>query len=252
MLKITNINFPLILIVIVLLIMVTVISIVKYYKLLKDYDKILNIMKTYEDEIENDRINRHENKNQLITIKSKIIDKQNNNEIIDYIDSLLGESTSFSYENYAKFKYLPQNGLKSLFYLKTMKAKDLNINVDINISKEIINSSLKEFKQLTKLIGIYLDNAIEASHLSSSKKIGIEMYLNYKDIELIISNSYDNRSSNKIGKQPVSVKGKNHGYGLLLAKRIIDSSKIFEEEKTITSKLYIQKLIITNHRKIKK
>lgn len=213
-----------------------------------EYDKLLEFMKTYEKEIENQRITRHETKNQLLTIKSKIYDKEKDSKVINYIDSILDEKIEVSQEHYAKFQYLPANGIKALFYFKTGEAEDKGIKVSINISKRVENSLLytlttNEFKQLGRLIGIYLDNAIEASKLSKYKVIGIEIYVISDNVEIIISNSYvDNKE--KIGTNGKSTKGKNRGHGLLLAKSILNSTNKFESNKTITDKLYIQKLII--------
>ena len=46
------------------------------------YDKLLEFIKKYEVEIDNQRVMRHEVKNQLLTIKSKLIDKDKNKNII--------------------------------------------------------------------------------------------------------------------------------------------------------------------------
>ena len=40
-------------------------------------------------------------------------------------------------EEYAKFGYLPPNGIKGLCYFKVQKAEELGINVSINISMKI-------------------------------------------------------------------------------------------------------------------
>ena len=219
-------------------------------KLATQYDGLLEFMKEYEAEIERQRILRHETKNQLLTIKSKIVDKNDEKQTIEYIDNILGDSTKFVQEKYAKFQYLPANGIKGLFYFKAMEAERKHINVDISVSKEIENSYLKDlsaenFKQLGQIIGVYFDNAIEASSNSKDKNLGIELYMLDNNIELIISNSYANEiDKNKLGKNVFSTKGKNRGHGLLLVKSIIRANKIFDEELTITDKLYIQKLII--------
>ena len=67
----------------------------------EQYDKLLEFMVTYEKEVEEQRILRHENKNNLIAIKSKIIEKDNEKEIVNYIDELLNISTKIKNEKYA-------------------------------------------------------------------------------------------------------------------------------------------------------
>lgn len=216
----------------------------------EQYDKLLEFMVTYEKGVEEQRILRHENKNNLIAIKSKIIDKDNEKEIVSYIDELLNITTKIKNEKYAKFGYLPSNGLKGLFYYKTDEAENKGIKVSINISKDIkksviSNMDTKNFRLLGNIIGVFLDNAIEASLNSNEKKMGIEIYKNKENIEMLISNSYNNKVEvKKIGFISYSTKGKNRGHGLLLVNNIIKNSKIFENEKIITNDIFTQKLIV--------
>lgn len=60
-------------------------------KLTEKYDKLLEFMITYENEIEKQRILRHEVKNEFRTIRAKICDKQKNQEIIEYIDEIVND-----------------------------------------------------------------------------------------------------------------------------------------------------------------
>lgn len=221
----------------------------------KKYDDLLNVMKTYEDDIEEQRTMIHETRNELMTIKCKIEDKSKVKEIIEYIDSILDDKTSSNMSKYSKFKYLPSNGIKGFFYYKFMEAEKRNIKVSVNISKKIENSFLgtldtKTFKDLARIIGVYLDNAIEASCESKDKKLGIEIYLIKEEIEIIISNTFENKIIiEKIGKEKFTTKGKNHGHGLLLVKHILRNSSLFDAKNEIINNLYIQKLTIKNSNK---
>ena len=221
-------------------------------KLIKKYDKLLEFMTTYENEIEKQRVLRHETKNEFLSIRGKIHDKQNNKEIIAYIDEILKEKIEVKQEEYAKFGYLPANGIKGLCYLKTQEAQDKGLNTAINISKRIKNSNIygldiKEQRDLGKILGVFLDNAIEASLKSKAKEFGIESYLNLdKQCQIIIANSYDEKIDlDKIGKEKFSTKGKNRGHGLLLVKHIVGNNNIFETKTDIINGLYIQTVTIT-------
>ena len=215
---------------------------------LKKYDELLDIMKNYESDIEEQRTLIHETKNELMTIKCKINDKEKESTIIEYIDSILGDKVSSNMSKYSKFKYLPSNGLKGFFYYKFIEAEQKGINVSINISKKIENSFLKNldtkhFKELVRVIGVYLDNAIEASLKSKDKKLGIEVYLINDCAKIIISNTFESDINfDKVGKERYSTKGKNRGHGLLLVKKILHENDLFEAQNTITDKLYIQEL----------
>lgn len=216
------------------------------YKLAEEYDNLLTFIKKYEIEIDNQRIIRHESKNQLLTIKAKIIDKDEHKDIIKYIDEILKDNNqTIKHAEYARLKYLPSNGLRGLFYYKVSLAQDKNINVQVNISKDIESSFLKnlntqDFNQLCKLLGIYLDNAIESSEISYEKNMSIEI-LNYlNQVKFIISNSY-NQKVKKIGN---STKGITRGHGLLLANKIIKNNKNIVCQTEITDKIYSQKITL--------
>lgn len=221
----------------------------------KKYDDLLNIMKNYESDIEEQRIMIHETRNELMTIKSKINDNEKQMAIIDYIDSILGDKVSSKMSKYSKFKYLPSNGIKGFFYYKFTEAEKRGIKVSVNISKKIESSFLgnletKDFKNLVRIIGVYLDNAIEASYDSKEKKLGIEIYLIKKDIDIIISNTFDNEVNNeKIGFERFTTKGKNRGHGLLLVKHILHGNTIFESSSEIKDHIYTQRLKIINSNK---
>ena len=80
-------------------------------------------MVTYENEIEKQRILRHEVKNEFRTIRAKICDNQENKEIIEYIDEIVKDKYKVKQEEYAKFGYLQPNGIKGLCYFKCKKQK---------------------------------------------------------------------------------------------------------------------------------
>ena len=224
-------------------------------KISKKYDELLDVMKSYESDIEEQRTLRHETKNEFATIKCKLQDKEDNKTIIEYIDSVIGEKEKAGSTKYSKFKYLPSNGLKGFFYYKFIEAEKKGINVSINISKQIENSFLKDietkdFKDLARIIGVYLDNAIEASSTSEDKKLGIEKYLIKEKIEIIITNTFNNEINlDKIGKESFSTKGKHRGHGLLLVNKILSENNMFEAKNEIRGNIYIQSLKIKDNKK---
>lgn len=215
----------------------------------KKYDDLLTIMKNYESDIEEQRTINHESKNELLTIRSKL-SEENDKELCSYIDSIIGDKKSVKSAKFSKFKYLPSNGLKGFFYYKFIEAEKRGIKVSLNISKLVENSYLgdmktKDFKDLTRIIGVYLDNAIEAASTSKDKKLEIEIYEVKGIIQIIISNTYDNTiEKDKVGNERYSTKGKNRGHGLLLVKRILNENNRITSETKITDSLYIQTIKI--------
>ena len=201
--------------------------------------------------MEKQRILRHETKNEFLTIRAKICDNQKSKEVVEYIDEILKEKITVNQEEYAKFGYLPPNGIKGLCYFKVQEAEEMGINVSLNISKRIKQSTIyelntKQQRDFGRILGVLLDNAIEASNLSKEKQLGIETYNTLKnEFKIIISNTYSNKIDNsKIGIERFSTKGKNRGHGLLLVKHIINKTQLFELNTKIENNIYTQTVII--------
>lgn len=222
---------------------------VENISLIDKYDKLLEFIKKYEREIDIEKMLRHETKNQLITIRDKILNNDTY-KIEGYINSIIVEHVAFNEEKYSKFQFLPANGIKGLFYYKSMEAEAKGLKLSINVSKAVEKSNLSklsidEFKQLGRLIGIYLDNAIDASKKTKNKQMGIEIYMRGKDVEFIISNSFEGELDlESIGNKKYTTKGKDHGYGLMLAKKILNSYSCFEATRTVRGGIYSQSLMV--------
>ena len=217
----------------------------KNNQLILQYDNLLSFIKKYETEIDNQRTMRHETKNQLLTIKSKIIDKEKPTAIVDYIDTILNDGRKINHAEYAKLKYLPSNGLKGLFYFKMITAEEKNIHVEVSIAKGIEDGFLSKldtnnFNQIGKVLGVYLDNAIESAEITKKKSLCIEAFTKTDEVIFVISNTYD-PNVKKIGR---STKGVGRGYGLLLANSIISNNSRLSSSTEVTPDVYIKKLSI--------
>lgn len=242
--------------ILVIMIIVFITILMSYYKAkiskqktVAKYDKMLEFIKIYETEIETQRVNNHEIKNQFTTIKSMMLDGVSIEGIVAYIDEIYGDIRKINNQEYAKLTYLPANGIKGLLYFKIDEAKSKGINVSVNISSKITNSiittlDIKEFKNLGKLLGVFIDNAIEASIKTPEKAIGIEMYTTGGGVEIIMSNTFSGTIDEKVGKEKYSTKGKHRGHGLLLANNIIEQNSIFEIHREIINVIYVQTLLI--------
>jgi len=250
--RFTNDIFLYLMFIIILLLVLSnsIRQVIENRKLSDKYDKLLEFMTTYEEEIENQRILRHEIKNEFLVVRAKLLDSQKNKEIVHYIDEILKDKIIVKQEKYAKFGYLPP-GIKGLCYFKIQEAENKGIQVSINISKKIkefnINKlTLSQQRDLARILGVFLDNAKEASYVSKDKKMGLEIYFDKKEeLKFIISNTFDNIVDiNKIGKQVFSTKGKNRGHGLILVNYILESNSIFKVNTEIKNNIYIQSLSI--------
>ena len=215
---------------------------------LKEYNTLLRFMKNYENELEEKRIKGHEIKNQISTINSMLIDNANKHKLEKYVKELVGDYKDLDNVKYSDLQYLPSNGIKGFICSKISLAVSKNIDVEVLIEKEIEHSVIsnlddKNFKYLCIILGVFLDNAIEASIESIDKKMGIEIYLLNRDVLIVITNSYTNKSSDKVNLLKSS-KGKNRGHGLKLVRRVISQSNKFILNSEVNLDSFVQKLLI--------
>ncbi len=111
--------------------------------------------------------------------------------------------------------------LKSLIFVKINHALELNIEVSLEITEEIETINMKSV-DLVRIIGILLDNAIEACQECEHPSIGFSIMKMDNDITFVIKNTYIKHDIDysKLGSIGVSSKGKRRGAGLYNIKTI--------------------------------
>lgn len=219
-------------------------------KLTNKYDQLIDYSMTYEQELVKRSKKQHEYKNQLVIIKSMIEDKDD--EVIDYINDILHDNDKNKDTKWlTRLTNIPLGGLKGLIYYKINEMISKGIDVNLEVSESLNKKSLwknysENSQDISKIIGVYIDNAIEAASLSISKEVEIQFYLENNNIVLCLGNTFiGNIDLSKIDNEGYSTKGNNRGYGLSLAKDILSKhSDILESEKTIIHNYYVQNLII--------
>lgn len=214
------------------------------------YDQLIDYSKTYEQELVKRSKKQHEYKNQLVIIKSMIED--NDADIIDYINGILHDNDKNKDTKWlTRLTNIPLGGLKGLIYYKINEMISKGIDVNLEVAESLNKKSLwKNYSEnshdISKIIGVYIDNAIEAASSSTSKEVEIQFYLENNNIVLCLGNTFvGNIDLSKIDAEGYSTKGNNRGYGLPLAKDLLSKhSDILESERTIIHNYYVQNLMI--------
>ena len=209
-----------------------------------EYDILLKNLIEYENLLDLQRVTNHENKNQLLVIKG-MVDKGESNTS-EYINSIIDTQYKDNDAIIYKTNRIPSGGLRGLIYYKilTMKEKKINSNLDVDRSLNELdfdNIPIKTNQELCKIVGVFLDNAIQA--VSELKKKEIDIYLKYENDELYIkvSNNYSGVIElDKIDNSGYTTKGKGHGYGLSLVKGIIRENACFKNDREIHGKMFSQ------------
>ncbi len=211
------------------------------------YDQLLDYVKDIEDFIEMDSLIEHESKNQLATIRSMI---GNNKNIIEYIDSIIYDSENQKRKFISEISRVPKGGLKGLIYYKLSIATNLGIDINVNISKEIEKFikmlKTEDIKNICRILGIYLDNSIDAVRDLDSKQISIEMYMLKDELNIVISNNYvGNINLKMLNAKGYSTKGKGRGNGLYYAEKIARKNRNILLSRTIVNDYFIERVRIS-------
>ncbi len=228
----------------------------KYDKIKDEYKNMLNHVTKYEKIITDQGKANHEFKNQLMVIRGYA--QMNSPKLIEYLDSVIEDSKK-THSSYliSQLNKFPAGGIKGLLYYKLSTMDDENIKHELNVESgvkiRLDTLGTETYKNITKVLGVLFDNAIDACKKSKDKKIIIDVVKKTNLVTFSIYNTYKGKiDMDKIGTG-FTTKGSGHGYGLRLVKDIIESSNIFEIENALEDEYYVTKLTIkTKKKQIKK
>lgn len=191
----------------------------------------------------------HENKNQLITIRTMVANKDK--DILKNIDAIVEEKIKDDKELKIRTSVIFNTMLGSLIYSKLLTMKEKDITHNLHISKAINKSHLinlgdKTNVDVCKIIGVYLDNAIEAVMEADVKEINIDLYLEDAYFCISIANTFKGKVDlDAITDYGYTTKSKGHGYGLSLVKEVIkDNNALSSKTDIIDNKVFVQNLKI--------
>lgn len=219
--------------------------IIKYEQLKTKNTILYDCMSNIENYQEEQDLKIHEYKNQLSKITSITSDK----EILSKIEEILDVDLTADTYLLGKIKNIPKGELKSLIYYKFLVASKENLKLFINVSSEINTKSYKfsksQYRILSNLIGIFFDNAIEASKESKERELYFEIYDSNIGLTFLISNTYKEKIDlSKIGTKGYTTKGGSHGKGLYLAKKLLNKKNNISTRTVINGNQFVQKIII--------
>ena len=227
----------------------------EYEKVNDKYQISITSLKEYETMIDKFRVNNHENKNELLTIRNMI--KNKDKKIVEYIDKLVDNKIKDNEKIMYQTSKIPEGGLRATIYSKLCVMDKYKIKYKLDISKDVrtvdlINIDEELILDICKILGVFMDNAIEAAKNIRKKEINIELYVIDDELFIDITNTFKGDIDlTKIGHERHTTKGENHGYGLLLVNKIIkEKSKYLENEKSINGKYFTQTLKIKIKQKL--
>lgn len=114
--------------------------------------------------------------------------------------------------------------IKSLLSAKMIYAHEMRIDVTIDIPDRVSAFSM-ETVDLARVLGIFLDNAIESALETDNPKVGLNIIQNSTTVAIIISNSFQENhlALHRLKQKGFSTKKGHQGIGLPNAQKIISS-----------------------------
>lgn len=210
---------------------------------------LLNNLEEYEKMLDYQRVANHENKNQLLVVRS-LLKENENSDALNYVNEVLDDKKDDNDVLFGRAKKIPSGGLQGIVYQKMLVMNDKNIKPILDVS-----NSVKKFKfenldtklnyDICRIVGVFLDNSIEETEKLDERKIMLSMYEQNNDLVIEISNKFKNVPDlERLEEKGYSTKGKGHGYGLSLVNDIVNNNNQIINEKGITRNIFTQKLII--------
>lgn len=137
--------------------------------------------------------------------------------------------------------------IKGLITTKIIQAQEKRIPISIEVPDEIDRISMNTV-ELSRIIGIIVDNAIEASENLEEPLINIAFIDNDESVTFIVMNkcSDDIPKIHELFEQVFSTKGDNRGLGLSTLKELTDSNENVLLDTVIENGYFVQKVEINN------
>ena len=131
--------------------------------------------------------------------------------------------------------------IKSLLSVKMIYAHESGIDVTIDIPDRV-DSFLIDTVDLARILGIFLDNAIEAALETERPQIGLNIIQNQGGVSIIISNCVgdNNVALHKLKQKGFSTKIGHQGIGLSNVQKIINSYDNVLHETTMQCGYFTQ------------
>ncbi len=137
--------------------------------------------------------------------------------------------------------------IKGVITTKILSAQENNIEISVEVADEISSINM-EIIDLSRVLGIIMDNAIEASLTVEDPMIQIAFIKTETSVLIIIMNKAPKNMPklHTLFQEGFSTKGKNRGIGLSTLKEITDKTENVLLDTTIENQYFIQKIEVMN------
>ena len=216
------------------------------------YDNLMEYSRQIEEMYTNLRAFKHDYVN-VLTSMSGYMEAKDYEGLEEYFHlHILPASDKINRDDYRLnlLKNIKDSALKGLISSKLIYANENGLDVFIDIIEEIDHIAMDTI-DISRVMGIFLDNAIEAALETEEKEIKFNMVKEDNHVAIILMNSFKDYKVpiSKMEQEGYSTKGKNRGIGLANVKNILSK---YDNVYKMTGKengYFVQKLEIVNEEK---
>lgn len=217
----------------------------RYIKISNKYNMTNTTLKELEQNVTRLKITNHENKNQLLTIRNMIKKGEDGKSLIKHIENIVNTKIKDDETLMLQTSTITNSMISSIVYSKMLTMKENDVDAALIISRDIKDLYLSDIPdelavEVCKIIGVYLDNALEEVSKYEEKLINIEFYAEKKTLCIAISNNFEGEIDfEKMDNPGYTTKENGHGYGLSLAREIIESNDKLSSEREIKDNMVL-------------
>lgn len=215
--------FPIVIVIVLMTILVTLVIFrngLKNYEAIAQLDLHNKYMPVIDGLVDDIRMSQHEFNNHLQAIKLLVYTGDTlqdvKNELEEYMTGL-NECNEFQ-----EFALLKNRVIAGFLYTKRNKAEMNAVQFKVNIKTAQLNAEIPDFKWI-ELLGILIDNAIEATDENGEVIVELETSTEYDVITVMNSHDYIEKSA-FIGffEKGHSSKSKGRGFGLSRLQNLVN------------------------------
>lgn len=211
------------------------------YESLKEYTNQIEIMYQSIRGFKHDYVN-------ILNSISGYLEDEKYDELKNYFyENIMKESKNIIRDDFKlnQLSNIKDLALKGLMSSKLIYAHELGIEIVIDIMDEI-NTFYINSMDLSRIIGIYFDNAIEAAlEFQGKKQIRFNVVKEENSVALCLMNTFVDKQIplSKLEKNGFSTKGEGRGTGLYNAKEVLKRYRNVTKSTSIKDGFFIQSLI---------
>jgi two-component system sensor histidine kinase AgrC len=197
----------------------------RYLMQKNEYEQLKIYTGIVEDLVTDIKKFRHDYVNIIYSINGFIENEDLKNLKMYFNDEIIKDSSIlYNNNNMLQLQNLKNPAIKGLVSSKIVQAENLGLHLTVEIENEIKEIPVRTL-DMCRILGVLIDNGIEAAVESEKKKMNIGMMDDGENVILIIANTYKNLPKiSDMFKEGFSTKGVGRGIGLSTIKATIDAN----------------------------